>query len=57
MHVTGEKQAKGSYKCVQCGEIIFLSNENDTLPSCPECHGTEWRKEAGLKKNKGNFTA
>jgi len=44
MYSTGEKPGKGLYKCTQCGEVIRLDDDSDTLPPCPKCHGTRWNK-------------
>jgi hypothetical protein len=46
MPKTGEKPGKGSYQCekVNCNEVVVLDQSSDTLPPCPKCHGTEFRK-------------
>jgi len=44
MPITGEKPGKGKYKCRKCGQVITLDNDDDTLPPCPSCDGTEWDK-------------
>jgi DNA-directed RNA polymerase subunit RPC12/RpoP len=44
MYKTGDKPGKGNYRCMQCGKVITLNDENDTLPACPLCNATEWTK-------------
>ena len=44
MYKTGEKPGKGFYRCVVCGKIIYLNDDTDTLPPCPECHNTSWTR-------------
>ena len=44
MYTTGEKPGKGSYQCMVCGEIVVLDDNTDTLPPCPKCHNTTYRK-------------
>lgn len=41
---TGEKPGKGRYQCTNCDEIIRLDQDTDTLPPCPKCNNTTWRK-------------
>lgn len=41
---TGEKPGIGSYKCTNCGQIVRLDNETDTLPPCPNCDKTDFTK-------------
>jgi len=41
---TGEKPGRGVYTCTKCGEIVRLDNDTDTLPPCPKCHNTSFRK-------------
>ena len=43
-HSTGEKPGKGKYKCNECGFIIHLDDDTDTLPPCPKCHNTAFDK-------------
>lgn len=45
MHSTGEKPGKGDYVCVDCGQIIKLDDNTDTLPPCPKCNGTKYIKK------------
>lgn len=44
MPSTGEKPGKGKYKCTNCGQIVVLDDHTDTLPPCPSCHKTNYRK-------------
>lgn len=44
MYNTGEKPGKGRYKCINCGTVVTLDDDSDTLPPCPSCDGTEWDK-------------
>jgi len=44
MFSTGEKPGKGYYRCVTCGEVIYLNDDTDTLPPCPKCHNTRWTR-------------
>ena len=44
MPTTGEKPGKGTYRCRKCGQEVTLDDDNDTLPPCPRCDGTEWDK-------------
>lgn len=44
MYDTGEKPGKGLYQCTKCGQVIRLDEHDDTLPPCPKCHGTRWKK-------------
>ena len=44
MPTTGEKPGKGTYKCLKCGQLVVLDDHTDTLPPCPSCHGTAFRK-------------
>lgn len=41
---TGEKPGIGSYQCTKCGEIVKLNDNTDTLPPCPRCGHTEFKK-------------
>jgi DNA-directed RNA polymerase subunit RPC12/RpoP len=41
---TGEKPGKGTYRCLECGKLVTLDDQNDTLPPCPICHYTEYEK-------------
>lgn len=43
MPTTGEKPGKGTYRCLNCGEIIHL-DDGDTMPPCPVCNYTEFEK-------------
>lgn len=43
-HTTGEKPGKGVYTCTKCGTTVHLDDTTDTLPPCPKCHNTTFRK-------------
>ena len=45
MATTGEKPGKGTYVCKKCGVKVVLDDQTDTLPPCPKCAHTEYRKE------------
>lgn len=40
---TGEKPGKGTYTCVNCGTTVTLDDDDDRLPPCPKCNGTEFK--------------
>ena len=42
MSTTGEKPGAGAYICNNCGQIVVLDDDADTLPPCPKCEGTEY---------------
>jgi DNA-directed RNA polymerase subunit RPC12/RpoP len=44
MYKTGEKPGKGTYQCTACGQTVVLDDNSDTLPPCPKCDGTTFRK-------------
>ena len=44
MHKTGEKPGKGTYYCTKCGQKVVLDDNSDTLPPCPKCSNTTFRK-------------
>ncbi|HZK70999.1 MAG TPA: hypothetical protein VFD03_05695 [Clostridia bacterium] len=44
MATTGEKPGKGKYQCTKCPEIIVLDDKTDTLPPCPKCKNTAYKK-------------
>jgi ribosomal protein S27AE len=46
MATTGEKPGKGKYICTKpgCGQVVILDDRTDTLPPCPKCHGTNFRR-------------
>lgn len=44
MVTTGEKPGKGTYSCNNCGTAITLDDNTDTMPPCPKCDKTEFRK-------------
>lgn len=39
---TGEKPGNGKYVCKICGQKVVL--DDDTLPPCPKCKKTNYRK-------------
>ena len=43
MSTTGEKPGRGTYTCVKCGQPVRLDDNDDTLPPCQRCKGTEFR--------------
>lgn len=43
-YTTGEKPGKGTYTCDKCGTTVHLDDRTDTLPPCPKCHKTSFRK-------------
>ena len=44
MHKTGEKPGMGNYVCTKCGQVVHLDDATDTLPPCPRCSNTTFRK-------------
>ncbi len=44
MYSTGEKPGKGTYRCVVCGQLVVLDDDDDTLPPCPKCEKTLYTK-------------
>lgn len=42
MPTTGEKPGKGSYTCANCGQVVVLDDNSDTMPPCPQCGETEF---------------
>lgn len=44
MYRTGEKPGKGEYYCIECGQNVTLDDNTDTLPPCPRCSNTTYRK-------------
>lgn len=42
MATTGEKPGSGTYTCDNCGQVVVLDDNTDTLPPCPKCNGTEF---------------
>lgn len=42
MVTTGEKPGKGDYRCTNCGQIVTLDDDSDTMPPCPRCDGTKF---------------
>lgn len=43
MSTTGEKPGKGSYVCTNCGQVVYLDDNTDTLPPCPKCTETNYK--------------
>ena len=41
---TGEKPAKGMYRCKYCSYILMLDDDDEVLPPCPVCGALEWYK-------------
>lgn len=44
MYKTGEKPGVGTYTCTACGQKVRLDDNTDTLPPCPKCAETTYRK-------------
>lgn len=44
MYKTGEKPGKGHYQCTECNKVIYLNDDTDTLPPCPECNAVTYIK-------------
>ena len=44
MPSTGGKPGKGTYQCTACGQTVTLDDSADTLPPCPNCTKTNYRK-------------
>jgi len=44
MYRTGEKPGKGTYLCTKCGTKVTLDDKTDTLPPCPKCDNTTFKK-------------
>ena len=42
MPSTGEKPGKGEYTCDNCGQVVVLDDDTDTMPPCPKCNGTKF---------------
>jgi DNA-directed RNA polymerase subunit RPC12/RpoP len=43
MSTTGEKPGKGRYVCTNCGQVVHLDDNSDSLPPCPKCSKTNYR--------------
>lgn len=41
MVTAGEKLEVGTYNCDNCGQVVVLDDNTDTLSLCPKCNGTE----------------
>ena len=44
MYKTGEKPGKGEYTCTNCGQVVVLDDNTDTLPPCPKYSGDTYSK-------------
>ena len=44
IYKTGEKPGKGEYICTNCGQVVVLDDNTDTLPPCPKCSGVTYSK-------------
>jgi len=44
IYKTGEKPGKGRYQCTKCDQVVVLDQDSDTLPPCPKCDNTTFRK-------------
>ncbi|MGO2787890.1 MAG: zinc ribbon-containing protein, partial [Enterococcus faecalis] len=33
-----------TYTCTNCGQQVVLDDKTDTLPPCPRCDNTKYRK-------------
>ncbi|MBS1714191.1 MAG: hypothetical protein JST30_07625 [Armatimonadetes bacterium] len=42
MPTTGEKPGAGTYICTNCGTSVILDDDDDRLPPCPKCQGTDY---------------
>lgn len=42
MPTSGEQPGKGKYMCTLCGTMVKLDDDEDTLPPCPSCEGTDF---------------
>ena len=49
MFKAGEKPGIGTYKCLECGELVTLDDPDDILPPCPVCHYTEYEEIQALR--------
>ena len=39
---TGETPGKGEYTCDDCGQVVALDDDSDTMPPCPKCGGSDF---------------
>ena len=51
MYSTGEKPGKGEYYCTNCGQNVTLDQSTDTLPPCPRCSHTNFRKGWAMRES------
>ena len=42
MYAIRSYYGKGTYTCTNCGQIVVLDDDTDTLPPCPKCSETEY---------------
>lgn len=40
----GNKPGAGNYECTNCGKVLTLDDDTDTLPPCSKCDGCEFEK-------------
>lgn len=40
----GDKPGKGAYRCVRCGFLVHIYDDDDKLQACPACMHTEFVK-------------
>lgn len=58
MPYTGEKPGPGSYECLDCGEVMKVAEDYETLPACPYCKATEYlTTDAGVYESSGHHGA
>ena len=44
MHISGDQAGKGRYVCAKCGKPLYLEDNLDVLPLCPECGNQHYKK-------------
>lgn len=44
MYKAGTHPGIGPYECAGCGRSVWLDNEKETLPKCPQCGRTEYSR-------------
>ena len=37
MYISGDHSGKGRYVCINCKKPLYLEDNFDILPLCPEC--------------------
>ncbi len=45
---TGERPGADTYICLGCNQIVILDDDTDTMPPCPACNGTVFKKSIVL---------